>query len=75
MSEKNEPLTITGESSIAICTCMCSNHWPYCDASHHTMGGDGPKIVELDPNKTYQLCQCHKTKTQPFCDGSHKGKE
>ena len=69
------PIKITGEEEIAVCMCMQSNHWPFCDASHHTLsgGGDlGPKLVTLDPNKTYYLCGCFRTKNKPFCDGSHE---
>ena len=49
------PIKITDTSEIAICTCMQSNHWPFCDATHHTTGGggDGPEIVRLNKNKTY----------------------
>ncbi|MFQ5673887.1 MAG: CDGSH iron-sulfur domain-containing protein [Nitrospinales bacterium] len=69
------PMKITGEEEIAVCTCMQSNHWPYCDASHHTLSDSaGPEIISLDKNKTYYLCQCFKTKNRPFCDGSHNKK-
>jgi len=68
---KKGPLKITGEEELAICTCRQSQYWPLCDASHHTLGGDGPDIIQLDKNKTYLLCQCHRTRTPPFCDGSH----
>ncbi len=66
------PLEVTGESEIEVCTCMQSRHWPFCDATHHTLGGDGPRLVELDKDKTYHICRCFKTKNSPFCDGSHK---
>jgi CDGSH-type Zn-finger protein len=65
------PLKITDTSQVIICTCMQSNHWPLCDASHHTTGGK-PEIIELDKNKTYYFCGCFRTKNRPFCDGSHK---
>ncbi len=29
------PIKITDTAKIAICTCMQSNHWPFCDATHH----------------------------------------
>ena len=70
--KKNGPVKITQAEEIAICTCMQSSLWPLCDASHHTLGGDGPKIIRLDKNKTYYFCGCFKTKNSPFCDGSHK---
>ena len=54
---------------------MQSAHWPHCDATHHTVGGNGPKIIELDEDKTYMLCRCFKSQNKPFCDGSHKGSE
>jgi CDGSH-type Zn-finger protein len=66
------PIKITDTSEIAVCTCMQSNHWPFCDATHHTTGGDGPEIVQLDKSKTYYLCGCFRTKNRPFCDGSHE---
>ena len=66
------PIKITDTLEIAVCTCMQSNHWPFCDATHHTTGGDGPEIVQLDKNKTYYLCGCFRTKNRPFCDGSHE---
>ena len=72
MSDKKGPVKITGVETLAVCTCMQSQHWPMCDASHHTLGGDGPRLVELDKNKTYFLCGCFKTKNIPFCDGSHE---
>jgi len=50
---------------------MQSNHWPFCDATHHTTGGE-PEILELDKSKTYYLCGCFRTKKRPFCDGSHE---
>ena len=74
MSESRGPVKLTKASQIAFCTCMQSNHWPHCDASHHSLGGDGPKIIELDENKTYYLCGCFKSKNAPFCDGSHEKK-
>jgi len=69
------PLKIENARQIALCTCMQSNHWPLCDATHHTLGGDGPKLIELDPRKTYYFCTCHKTKKSPYCDGSHENIE
>tara|TARA_Y100000294_G_scaffold92017_1_gene85805 strand:- start:691 stop:912 length:222 start_codon:yes stop_codon:yes gene_type:complete len=72
MSEKKGPLEISGEEEILVCTCMQSGHWPFCDSSHHTMGGSGPKTVQLNKKKTYHLCRCYKTKNPPFCDGSHQ---
>ena len=74
MSESRGPVKLTKASQIAFCTCMQSNHWPHCDASHHSLGGDGPKIIELDENKTYYLCGCFKSRNAPFCDGSHEKK-
>jgi len=74
MSIKNGPEEITGEKEILVCTCMQSKHWPYCDASHHTLGGGEPVLVSLDPARTYKLCRCLKTKSRPFCDGSHDRK-
>jgi CDGSH-type Zn-finger protein len=73
MSE-NTPLEITGEDEILVCVCMQSNHWPFCDASHHSLAGSEiePRMVKLDKTKTYHLCRCYRTKTAPFCDGSHK---
>lgn len=71
MSEKNGPLEVTGDDHISVCKCMQSNYWPYCDGTHHEVGGGWPERVELDKNKTYSLCQCQKTKNPPFCDGSH----
>ena len=65
------PIKITDASEIAVCTCMQSNHWPFCDATHHIIGGE-PEIVELDKTKTYYLCGCYRTKKRPFCDGSHE---
>lgn len=74
MPEKS-PLKITGEEEIVVCTCMQSNYWPMCDASHHTLGGGAkPELLKLDKNKTYYLCRCFKTKNRPFCDGSHEKK-
>ena len=72
MSEEKGPTEITGEEEIAACTCMQSKYWPYCDGTHHTLGGDGPEIIPLDKNKTYYLCRCYRTKNRPFCDGSHE---
>jgi len=72
MSQKKGPLEISGEEEILACTCMQSGHWPFCDGSHHTMGGNGPKSVKLNKEKTYHLCRCYKTKNPPFCDGSHQ---
>ena len=69
--KKLRPTKITGAKQIAYCTCMQSAHWPHCDATHHTFGGDGPEIIDLDENKTYLLCRCFKSKKKPFCDGSH----
>ena len=66
-----KPTKITGAKQIAYCTCMQSAHWPHCDATHHTVGGEGPEIIDLDENKTYLLCRCFKSKNKPFCDGSH----
>lgn len=71
MSSKG-PLKIENARQIALCTCMQSNHWPLCDATHHTLGGDGPQLIDLDPRKTYYFCTCHKTKKSPYCDGSHE---
>lgn len=71
MTDKKGPLEVSGESEIYICKCMQSQYWPYCDSSHHGMGGGGPEKVILDKNKTYYLCRCYRTKTSPFCDGSH----
>ena len=70
MSEEG-PIKITNNEEIVVCTCMQSNHWPFCDATHHTTGGK-PKIIKLDKNKTYFLCGCFRTKKSPFCDGSHE---
>ena len=47
MSITGGPIKITDASEIAVCTCMQSNHWPFCDATHHTMGGE-PEILQLD---------------------------
>ena len=66
------PLKIENAEEIALCTCMQSNHWPLCDATHHTLGGAGPKFISLDPKKTYYLCTCQHTKKSPYCDGSHE---
>jgi len=33
---------------------------------------NGPYIVKLKANKSYQWCSCGLSKAQPFCDGSHK---
>ena len=57
------PIKVTDTSEVAICTCMQSNHWPFCDATHHTTGGggDGPEIVRLNKKKTYYLCGCFRT--------------
>ena len=52
MAETPGPIKITGVKQIAYCTCMQSGHWPHCDATHHSVGGEGPKIIELDENKT-----------------------
>ena len=71
MNEASGPTKLTGAKQIAYCTCMQSAHWPHCDATHHTAGGSGPKIIELDKDKTYMLCRCFKSKNKPFCDGSH----
>ena len=65
------PIKITNASEIAFCTCMQSKHWPFCDATHHTIGGE-PEILELDKTKIYYLCGCYRTKKRPFCDGSHE---
>ena len=65
------PTKISGANQVAYCTCMQSAHWPHCDATHHTVGGDGPQIIDLDEKKTYLLCRCFKSKNKPFCDGSH----
>ncbi len=72
MSENSGPEKITGVKQIAYCNCMQSSHWPHCDATHHSVGGDGPDIIDLDENKTYLLCRCFKSKNKPFCDGSHE---
>jgi len=72
MGEKKGPRRITGVKELWVCTCMQSNHWPECDASHHTFSGQGPRVVELDESKTYDICQCFNTKDPPFCDGSHE---
>jgi len=69
--KKPGPVKITNAKEIAICTCMQSNLWPLCDASHHIFGGKGPEIIQLDENKIYFFCGCHRTKNSPFCDGSH----
>ncbi|MBI4382608.1 MAG: CDGSH iron-sulfur domain-containing protein [Nitrospinae bacterium] len=66
----NGPMEITGAESLLICTCMQSNHWPLCDGSHHTLGGE-PELIRLDKSKTYYFCSCYRTKNRPFCDGSH----
>ena len=71
MSEEKGPTEISGVEQILTCTCMQSAYWPYCDSTHHTFGGTGPRLVKLDKNKTYHLCRCCKTKNPPFCDGSH----
>ena len=71
MNQASGPTKLTGAKQIAYCTCMQSAHWPHCDATHHTAGGNGPKIIELDKDKTYMLCRCFKSKNKPFCDGSH----
>ena len=71
MSQTGGPIKITDASEIAVCTCMQSNHWPFCYATHHTMGGE-PEILQLDKTKTYYLCGCYRTKKRPFCDGSHE---
>ena len=60
MTETTGPTKLTGAKQIAYCTCMQSSHWPHCDATHHTVGGNGPIILELDESKS-----------KPFCDGSH----
>jgi len=52
MNEASGPTKLTGANQIAYCTCMQSAHWPHCDATHHTAGGSGPKIMELDKDKT-----------------------
>ncbi len=72
MNSKQGPMVIKGEEELAICVCGQSNHWPLCDASHHSLGGEGPEIIALEKDKTYLLCQCHRTKSSPFCDGSHE---
>jgi len=69
--KRKGPLSITGEKELALCTCGQSRYWPLCDASHHTLGGGGPEIIQLDETRTYLLCQCQRTKTPPYCDGSH----
>ena len=51
MNEATGPTKLTGAKQIAYCTCMQSAHWPHCDATHHTAGGSGPKIIELDEEK------------------------
>ncbi|PIQ99951.1 MAG: cytochrome C551 [Nitrospinae bacterium CG11_big_fil_rev_8_21_14_0_20_45_15] len=72
MTDQIGPEELTGEEEILVCTCMQSRHWPYCDASHHTLGGGKePVVVSLDKNKTYKICKCFKTKNRPFCDDSH----
>lgn len=71
---QDQPMKISNMEDIAVCTCMQSNHWPFCDGSHHTTGGEGPDIIKLDKEKTYLLCTCYKTKNRPFCDGSHNPK-
>ena len=48
MTKTPGPTKITGVKQIAYCTCMQSGHWPHCDATHHSVGGEGPKIIELD---------------------------
>ena len=67
------PIRIEGEEEILICRCMQSNHWPFCDASHHSLSGSSqtPELLTLDKNKTYFLCGCFRSKNKPFCDGSH----
>lgn len=70
--ETKGPIKITQAKEIAICTCMQSKFWPLCDASHHTFGGEGPTILELDEKKTYYFCGCYKTRNSPYCDGSHE---
>ena len=72
MMKINGPVKITHAEEIAVCTCMQSKLWPLCDASHHTFGGVGPKIIRLDKEKIYYFCGCFQTKNPPFCDGSHK---
>ena len=52
MAETPGPTKITGVKQIAYCTCLQSGHWPDCDATHHSVGGEGPEIIELDENKT-----------------------
>ncbi|MBF0273979.1 MAG: CDGSH iron-sulfur domain-containing protein [Nitrospinae bacterium] len=69
--DKKGPIKVTGEETMAVCKCMQSKHWPYCDATHHTLADVEPEIIQLDKEKTYLLCQCYKTKNPPFCDGSH----
>ena len=71
MSDAIRPTKLSGAKEIAYCVCMQSSIWPHCDATHHSTGGSGPKIIELDENKTYMLCRCFKSKNKPFCDGSH----
>jgi CDGSH-type Zn-finger protein len=71
MTEIPGPTKLTGANQLAYCTCMQSAHWPHCDATHHTVGGNGPEIIELEKDKTYMLCRCFKSKNKPFCDGSH----
>ena len=44
MTEISGPTKLTGAKQLAYCTCMQSAHWPHCDATHHTVGGNGPKI-------------------------------
>ena len=64
MTKLSGPSKLTGAKQIAYCVCMQSNHWPHCDATHHSTGGSGPKIIELDKNKTYMLCRCFKSKNK-----------
>ena len=55
MTKTPGPTKIKGAKQIAYCTCMQSAHWPHCDATHHTVGGEGPEIIELDEKKNLPI--------------------
>ncbi len=31
-----------------------------------------PKVLKLEPGKTYYWCSCGRSGDQPFCNGAHK---
>ncbi len=72
MSSKG-PLKIENAQEIALCTCMQSSHWPLCDATHHTLGGDGPQhITTRSKKKPIIFVPAIKPKSRPIVTGPMK---